>query len=189
MRDMAWIMQRLKSAVAAFVIFGVLSLPAVAQSEKLDELFDQLGRVESSEADQIENRIVAEWSKSGSASMDLLLERGRDALEADDTITAIEHFTALIDHAPDFAEGYNARAMAYYRINRYGPAIDDIRQVLQRNPRHFGALGGLALILQELGFEEDALEAWRAVVDLNPHAEGAKDAIGVLEREVEGTSL
>ncbi len=186
---MAWFSKILKSAVTAFFVLGTVSLPALAQTEALDKLFEQLRAVEPEDANQIENRIVAEWSKSGSAAMDLLLERGREALEAEDLVTAVEHFSALIDHAPDFAEGYNARAMAYYRMNKYGPALDDIRQVLSRNPRHFGAMGGLALILQELGYAEDALEAWRAVVDLHPHAEGANDAIKLLEREVEGASL
>ena len=38
--------------------------------------------------------------------MDLLLERGRKAMSEGDTNTAIEHLTALTDHAPNFAEGW-----------------------------------------------------------------------------------
>ena len=64
---------------------------------------------------------------------------------------AIEHFTALVDHAPEFAEGYNARATAYFQNGQYGPSLEDIRQTLMLNPRHFGAMSGLALILEELG--------------------------------------
>ncbi len=179
----------LKSVVTALFVAGAVSPAARAQDDPLDDLFDQLRNVGPEAAAQIENRIWSEWSKSGSPSMDLLLERGRDALDSDDLVAASEHFSALIDHAPDFAEGYNARAMAYYRMGLYGLALDDLQQVLARNPRHFGAIGGLALILQELGYDSEALDAWRAVTEINPHSEGAAEAIERLERAVEGTAL
>ncbi len=121
--------------------------------------------------------------------MDLLLTRGRDALEEGDNIKAIRHFTALIDHAPDFAEGYNGRATAYFQVGRFGLSLEDIRQTLRLNPRHFAAMSGLALILEELGQKEDALAAWREVEKLHPNREGLKDAIARLEREVEGETL
>ena len=104
--------------------------------------------------------------------MDLLLQRGREALEAGDIDRAIEHFSALIDHAPDFAEGYNARATAYFQKGLYGPSLEDIEQTLARNPRHFGALSGLALILEELGIKDGALAAYRAVEEMYPAREG-----------------
>ncbi len=140
-------------------------------------------------AAQIERRIFEIWSQSGSPSMDLLLTRGRDALEAGDTTLAIRHFTALIDHAPEFAEGYNGRATAYFQAGRYGLALEDIRKTLQLNPRHFSAMTGLALILEELGEREGALDAWREVERLHPNREGLKDAISRLERQVEGETL
>jgi len=189
MCDMADLMQILKPAVTAFMVAGMVSPPVYAQTDALDELFERLQDVEAAEAEAIENRIWAEWSKSGSDAMDLLLERGREALDEGDPLAAAEHFSALIDHAPDFAEAYNARAMAYFQQERYGLAIDDIRQTLALNPRHFGAMSGLALIMQQLGYEEDALEVWREVVALNPHAEGAAEAIAQLEPRIDGTAL
>ncbi len=140
-------------------------------------------------AAQIERRIFEIWSQSGSPSMDLLLTRGRDALEAGDTTLAIRHFTALIDHAPEFAEGYNGRATAYFQAGRYGLSLEDIRMTLRLNPRHFSAMTGLALILEELGEREGALDAWREVERLHPNREGLQDAISRLERQVEGESL
>jgi tetratricopeptide (TPR) repeat protein len=102
---------------------------------------------------------------------------------------AIEHFSALVDHAPGFAEGYNARATAYFQAGYYGLALEDIRQALALNPRHFGAMSGLALILEEIGEAEGALEAWRAVEALNPSRQGVREAIERLERQVEGVTL
>ncbi len=182
--------QRIKSAVGAALLAGLLSGPGLAQDDGgLDDLFTALRNADGGNAAAIEERIWAEWSKSGSPAMDLLLERGRTALEEGEIPRAIEHFSALIDHAPDFAEGYNARATAYFQAGLYGPSLDDIRQVLARNPRHFGAMGGLALILQEIGEDEAALEAYRAVEEIYPSREGLQEAIAQLERSVAGQDI
>ena len=185
---MGKIAQFLKYAVTAIAL---LALPgaALANDETLDRLFERLQNADPHGAEQIEAEIWAEWSKSGSAAMDFLLERGREALEAGETVAAIGHFSALIDHAPEFAEGYNARAMAYYQISHYGLAMEDIRVTLALNPRHFGAMSGLALIFEELEFSEGALELWREVEALNPQREGVVEAIERLSREVEGEAL
>ena len=155
----------------------------------MEALFEGLKGADPAAAAQIENRIYALWSQSGSPSMDLLLTRGREALEAGDMVLAIRHFTALIDHAPDFAEGYNGRATAHFQLGRYGLSLEDIRQTLRLNPRHFAAMSGLALILEEIDRPEDALAAWREVEKLHPNREGLKEAIRRLERQVEGETL
>ena len=72
-------------------------------------------------------------------------------MEAQEYDVAIEHLTALTDHAPDFAEGWNARATAFYLIGEYALAVADIERALALNPRHFGAMSGLAFILEEIG--------------------------------------
>jgi Tfp pilus assembly protein PilF len=181
-------LQILKAATV-FCAATFLCSPAAAEDEALDPLFEALKDAEPPGAQEIENRIWEEWSKSGSSSMDLLLERGRDALQAGEIDVAIEHFSALVDHAPEFAEAYNSRATAYFQEGEYGLALEDIRQALALNPRHFGAMSGLAMILEEIGEEEGALEAWRAVADLNPSREGVREAIERLERQVEGVTL
>lgn len=180
---------RLNCAVASLVLAVVLAVPGWAQSERLDELFGELAEAEAPAAEGIEQQIWLEWSRSGSASVDLLLERGREALGEDDITAAIEHFTAVVDHAPDFAEGYNARATAYYRAQLYGPSIDDIGRALALNPRHFGALGGLAIIMDELGYSQEALEALRQVEALYPAREGLAEHIEMLELELGGSTL
>ncbi len=178
----------LKSAVAASVLAtGV----AIAQGavDPLDDLFTALQTAEGEAARAIEVKIIEEWSKSGSPSMDLLLERGREAMEAEDWSLAVEHFSALIDHAPAFAEGWNARATAYYQLGRFGQALSDIRNALALNPRHFGALSGLAIIMEQLGREEAALAAWRAIEDLSPNRPDIEETLQRLERDTMGQTL
>ena len=178
----------LNSFVAAFLLAAPSAL-ADADDPELDALFAGLLSAEGGAVAQIEGRIYEIWSQSGSPAMDLLLSRGQEALAEGSTNVAIDHFTALIDHAPDFAEGYNGRATAWFRAGRYGPSLDDIAKTLELNPRHFGALSGLALILEELGHDAAALEAWREVEKIHPAREGLVDAIRRLSRSVEGQTL
>lgn len=175
--------------VAAFLPLMMAVAPALGQTPKLDDLLAKLKTADAAEAARIEQEIWIEWSKSGSAAMDLLLERGQEAMAAGDLTTAIEHFTALIDHAPDFAEGWNARATAYYQAGQIGPSLADIGQTLRLNPQHFGALAGLAMIFQELDKPDQALELYRAVQAIHPHAAGVSDAIEAIETDLEGREL
>jgi tetratricopeptide (TPR) repeat protein len=180
----------LNRIVAALMLLFLTCAAALAQDNaKLDELFQRLLTADEGEAGRIEREIWMEWSKSGSPAEDLLLQRGQDAMELGDYAAAIEHFTAIIDHDPDFAEAWNARATAYYMAGEFGPSVADIAQVLTRNPRHFGALAGLAMIFEETGKTEKALEVYRAALAIHPHLQGATEAVERLEKEAEGQEL
>ena len=180
----------LNRIVAALLLLFLTCAAALAEdTAKLDGLFDRLKTADEAEAGRIETEIWIEWSKSGSPAMDLLLQRGKDAMNLGDTAQAIEHFTALIDHDPDFAEAWNARATAYYMAGDFGPSVADIAKVLTLNPRHFGALSGLAMILEETGKPERALEVYKAALAIHPHLQGAAEAVERLETEAEGQEL
>lgn len=161
----------------------------MAQTEKLDSLFEELKDADARAASRIEREIWNEWSKSGSPAMDLLLQRGRDAMAAGETAAAIEHFTALTDHAPEFAEGWNARATAYFQAGELGPSVNDIAKTLTLNPRHFGALSGLGMIFEQLEQPEKALEAYKAALAIHPRLQGVIEAVERLEAETAGTDL
>lgn len=178
----------IKWIAAALVALATAGI-AQAQTERLDALFEELQEPDLENWQHVEEQIWAEWSRSGSPSMDLLLDRGREAMEAGDTTAAIEHFTALTDHAPDFAEGYNARATAYFQADMYGPSLRDIETALALNPRHFGAMSGLAMILERLEFDAEALSAYRAVNAIHPHRPDIKEAIERLETGRGGAEL
>lgn len=173
---------------AALTIVAAMSV-AWADEAKLDDLFTRLATADEAAAGRIEQEIWIEWSKSGSPAMDLLLQRGRDAMEAGDLITAVDHFTALIDHAPDFAEGYNARATAYFQEGQFGPSIADIAKTLSLNPRHFGAMAGFGMILEQTNQPEKALEVYNAALAIHPHMAGVLEAVERLKAEAQGRDL
>ena len=155
---------------------------APEDAAKLDALFAELAEPGREDWERIEGEITRIWSRSGSDAMDLLLRRGNEALEAEDYAAALEHFTALTDHAPDFAEGWNARATTFYLMGEYALSIADVERVLALNPRHFGALAGLAFMLEAMGEPELALKALHAVQELNPNRPNINDAATRLER-------
>jgi len=181
--------QRLKPVVAAGAVFLAAMAPAAAQEADLTDLFTALKEADPAGARAIEERILREWSQTGSPSLDLLMQRGREALEEQELQSAIEHLTALIDHAPELAHPYSLRANAYFLADMYGPALDDLQSAIQRDPMHFEALTGLAAMMEELGYLEDALMISRAIEAIHPLREGLQETIDRLEAQVEGTAL
>jgi len=175
--------------VVAVLLFWAGLGGAWADQARLDRLFDQLQSANDADAATITQDIWIEWSKSGSGAMDFLLKRGQNAMAAGDTKTAIDHFSALIDHAPDFAEGYNARATAYFQIGQLGLSLADVAKTLALNPRHFGALSGLGMIFEELNEPDKALEVYRAALKLNPHLKDVKSAVIRLDAQLGGQEL
>lgn len=163
--------------------------PKQLSDESLDGLFERLGKAEEREAGRIENEISERWSKSGSDSADLLLIRGRKAMRKKEFKRAISHFSRLIAFRPDFAEGWNARATAHYAERNLGRALADLYEALRLEPRHFGALIGVALIMEGLDRKDDAFAAFKAAQDLHPNIDGAEAGLDRLREAVEGEPI
>ncbi|MEZ5778025.1 MAG: tetratricopeptide repeat protein [Paracoccaceae bacterium] len=178
-RTLSW------ACAAALLLVG----PGSAADDLLSGLYAELADPENSSWQRTEADILREWSKSGSPAMDLLLKRGQAAMEAGDLEAAVEHFTALTDHAPDFAEGWNARATAYFLMGQFGPSVADIQRTLALNDHHFGALTGLGIILEQLGRDASAREVYAASLAIHPHQEAIKEALERLELKLSGTEL
>lgn len=179
----------LRALLTVFAAALLLAGPVSAASALLDNLYAELADPDNPEWQRAQADILREWSKSGSPAMDLLLKRGREAMDAGDLVAAIEHLTALTDHAPDFAEGWNARATAYFLAGQIGPSIDDIKRTLALNDRHFGALDGLGMILEGLGRDATAMEVYRASLAIHPHQDNIRQALERLEQKTTGTAL
>lgn len=186
---MAVLISRIKCIVTAFVLAMAMPAGLAAQDADLDALFAELRAADDDTHTRVADRILRRFEQSGSASMDLLLRRGSEAAEEGDFAVAVEHFTALVDHAPDFAEGYHSRASAYFGLGLIGPALDDLRQTLVLNPRHFEAMFGVGIVLEELGRDEDAIAAYRAIQELYPLDPDAATALERLQLKTEGQAI
>ncbi|WP_372840282.1 tetratricopeptide repeat protein [Phaeovulum sp.] len=194
---MRGLVAKLKQIVAAPLVVALLTLPLSAQElrvlvpgdDKMGALFAELADPDNRTWRRTEADIRRLWSQSGSAAMDLLYKRAEAAIDAGDPGLAIEHLTALTDHAPDFAEAWHLRAVAFFQTGDIGLALADLARALQLEPRHWLALAGLGAILEDVGKNEPALVAYRASLDLNPHQDDVMEAIARLTRETTGVSL
>lgn len=182
----------LKPIVAAALLLVTYSgIGAAQQADLTDEsaLLAALAQADATEAKRLDRQLKALWSKSGSASADLLLKRGRDALETGDTQAAIEHLTALTDHAPEFAEGWHARASAFFQADLLGVAMSDLERALTLNPNNYDAIFGLGAILETVGRRKEAYEVYRRALAIHPNHEEVTKALNRLAPAIEGQSL
>jgi len=168
-------------------------LPKAARGDRtknLDFLFEALKAApDADSAKLVEGRIWALWLHSGSDTTDLLMTRVKTAIEAKDNSLAIELLTAVIGLKADYVEAWNRRATLYFANKDYGKALADIREVLAREPRHFGALSGLGIIMQEFGEDKLALEAFRRALAVNPHLPKIPEFVKTLSEKVEGRDI
>jgi len=113
----------------------------------------------------------------------------KTAIDAKEFDLAIELLNAVVEIKPDYVEGWNRRATVYFLKKDFSAAITDIRQVLAREPRHFGALAGLGMIMQELGDDKRALEVFRRALDVHPHLPRIPDLVKSLTEKVDGRDI
>ena len=159
-------------------------------TKNLDFLFEALKIApDEASAKSIEQRIWALWFVSRSDTVNLLMSRATSAVESKDLDLAVKLLDAIVQIRPDFAEAWNRRATIFYMRKDYGRALADIREVLRREPRHFGALSGLGMLLQEFGDDKRALEVYRRTLAVHPRIQRIPDMIKSLTEKVEGRDI
>ena len=156
----------------------------------LDFLFGALKAApDETSAKHVEARIWAIWLQTPSDTVALLMTRAKAAMEAQNSDVALKLLDAVVHLRPDYIEGWNRRATLYYLRNDYAHSLSDIEQVLAREPRHFGALAGLGMIMQDLGDDKRALDAFRKALAVNPHLDKVPDLVKILSEKVEGREI
>jgi tetratricopeptide (TPR) repeat protein len=155
--------------------------PKLKRSDRfrnLDFLFGALKVApDEASAKNIEERIWALWLASGSDTCNLLMARVKAALDKEDYDLALRLLDAIIEIKPGYLEAYNRRATVFFLKRDYGSALADLRAVLSREPRHFGALSGLGAIMQDIGDDKDALEVYRSALAIDPHLRGVAEKV------------
>lgn len=162
----------------------------IRTADTLDTLFSKLKKARSSEAAKsINQAIQLRWLESGSDTVDLLMQRAMQAMETKDYPLSLDILDSVIDLKPTFAEGWNKRATVYYLMQDFGRSMGDIEQTLQREPRHFGALSGLASIFRSLGRDRDALEIYEKTLEIHPRLKNVQKAYQSLLEEIDGRDI
>jgi tetratricopeptide (TPR) repeat protein len=164
--------------------------PPQSPAEARADLYARLAA--SKDADEtagIITLLLHVYAVSGSDTGDLLLRRARQAISTEEYPDALKILDATIALLPDWAEGWNARATARYLDDDYDGSMADIAQTLKREPRHLGALMGMATILEARGKTEDALKVYQRALAIAPHWRNAQEAADRLKAALAGDEL
>ena len=156
----------------------------------LDRLFESLREAGSPEvARGIEQVIWSIWLDAESNEVDRLVALSIEAMNSRDLSSARSYLDRVVELEPDFAEGWNKRATVSFLQRDYARSLEDIRRVLRLEPRHFGALSGLGMILENVGRKAEALEAFRRALAIHPQMPAVQRRVEALALEVEGRPL
>jgi Flp pilus assembly protein TadD len=164
--------------------------PAQTRQQKLDDLFGRLAA--STDPDETNGLIVAIdrlYLESGSNTGDFLMARAIAALGTRNLDVAHTLLDRIVMLQPDWAEAWNKRATVRFMQGDARGSMADIARVLVLEPRHVGALTGMGMILEQSGFREEALRAYRRALELAPQLASARTAADRVEAAIKGQSL
>ena len=174
----------------ALVVTGALMVSSAGADQmdpRLPDLFEQLRNSgEPMVARNAEQQIWRIWMSSGSGDIDGIMREGIEAMQSGRFGDAIGHFDRIVKMAPEFAEGWNKRATAYYLTDDLSESVRDIQRTLELEPRHFGAISGMGLIFLKRGDPLGALDAFEAVLEIHPHSRGTRHRVELLRQELLG---
>jgi tetratricopeptide (TPR) repeat protein len=157
---------------------------------RLDALFGQLKRERNEKAaERIASRIGEEWNHSGSASIDLMMGWSQTAVDNKKFDVALDFLDQVVTMEPAYAEGWNRRATVHFMMQNYRKSMADIERTLELEPRHFGALSGLAQIMKNTGRKQLALEAYQQVLEIYPMMRSAQGEVATLSEELAGEGI
>jgi tetratricopeptide (TPR) repeat protein len=164
-----------------------IAAPFQTRAQQLDSAFETLGKTRDPEqAAAVADRIWEIWRDSGSETVNLLMQWADDAVAEKKYPAALDFLDQVITLLPDYAEGWNKRATLHFNMNAYRKSMADINEVLKREPRHFGALAGMAMILEQAGHDADALAAWEKMLDIYPANRDAQKKVTELTEKLAG---
>ena len=158
---------------------------------ELESLFSELLRSQNAlTADKIALQIWEIWTN------DAYLESSRYAMEQgiklmnQGRLSAAEKlFSILILKEPNYIEAWNKRATIRFMMGQTETSLEDVFVVLSKEPKHFGAMSGLGLILMKEKDFDGALRAYKKVLQINPFSRDAIRLIPILEQRVFGERI
>lgn len=153
----------------------------------VDDLLAELKRERNPQAArQIANAAMATWSESSSPTINLLMQWSAKAAAEKRNAAALDFIDQAIILKPDFVGAWNQRATLHFTMGNYQKSVSDIEKVLDLEPRHFGAIAGLAGILTERGSKDAALKAWERYLEVFPADREAQEIVAKLSEELAG---
>lgn len=122
------------------------------------------------------------WFRSSTPENSKELMAIRELIADERTDDALKRLDDLIKKAPDYAEAWNQRAIAHYSRGDYAKSVADCREVVKRNPYHYGALSGMGQCLIRQNKLIEAQQVFTDLLKIQPFNEAIKVTIENLQR-------
>ncbi len=127
------------------------------------------------------------WMRVGNPGIESGLRRVARLNLRQQFAESVDVASDLLDLAPETAEAWNLRAIAWYSLEEYDEALADCRRAIELNPWHFLAALGSANCNLELGNMIEALDDFRTALRINPDLDMVRSQVDQLQRIVEGS--
>jgi tetratricopeptide (TPR) repeat protein len=164
--------------------------PAVAHQRAMDDLFRRLGAAsDPQEAKAVAETIRRLWMQTQSDTASLIMQRAMLASEARNYKVALTLLDRLVALEPNWAEAWNQRATVRFLNDDSEGSMADIDRVIKLEPRHFGALTGMGVILRRAGLDKRALEVFNKALELYPAQPDLRETVEKLGLQVNGRDI
>lgn len=176
------------------VVTLVLAVPAGALGDQTDQRLVALFETLKSSRD---DAVLAEteaviwdiWYASGNTEADRLMSRAGELVNLGQLAAAEAVYSQVIEILPEFSEGWNRRATVRFYQRDFDGSLEDIEQTLRLEPRHFGAIWGLGMILGSQQDYQRAIHAFERLLEIKPNSEDAPRRIEQLRLEMAKQSV
>ena len=171
----------MKKIIFILLILNSSFVFADQKDSRLNSLFDELFLSnDNMQASTILADIWDIWSIAENVEAQEIFDEGNNMMDRGSLEEAIALFTQVIDLKPDFAEGWNKRATVLFLKGELEASILDIQKTLELEPRHFGALDGLAEIYL---IQDDLLGAaatYKRILQIIPTSKKSQDRLKLI---------
>ena len=179
----------LNLTIVQLMVGLALFLPQAGISDqtdkRLEELFATLqGNADDDVLQEAELKRWELWFESGKQDIDVLMEKAGNAVEKGQLVFAESIYSQVIERLPEFSEGWNRRATVRFYQQDYDGSLEDIERTLRLEPRHFGSVWGLGMILGLRKEFSRAILAFERLLEIKPNSRDAKPRIDLLKQEM-----
>ena len=156
--------------IILFLVHGFFSQTQSFQKDDLNELFNQLKKVDNSKtASLLEKKIWSIWNKHPTdIKLTEKLKFGIELMQYGNYDYALKVFDNIIATDSEWPEAWNKRATLFFLMKQYTKSLNDIEKVLNIESRHFGALSGQARIFIKLQEYEKAIISLKKALRFYP---------------------
>ena len=170
----------MKRLIILIILFSNFA-QADQKDERLIELFDKLFLTTNNmEASKLLFNIWDIWSIADNQETQIIFDEANQFMDVGELDNAIELFTKVVKQSPEFAEGWNKRATVYFLKGELNKSISDIEKTLNLEPRHFGALDGLAEIYLMQDDLVGAAVIYRRILEIIPSSKKSQDRLKLI---------